>query len=493
MAERKPQKTLLIGRKIEVDKLQKAGSSNSAELIAVYGRRRIGKTYLVRSTFENKDNYMEVTGLKDGSMDDQLKLFTEALQRTFYKEVPIRQMENWKMAFELFTLEVKKRKNQEKFILFLDELPWLATRRSGLLQALDRFCNTEWNRIPNLKVILCGSAASWMLENLIHAKGGLHNRITHSIHLHPFTLLEAEEYLQSRNGNLSRNQILEIYMVLGGVAFYLNKVERGLSAAQNIQRICFSKQGELLDEYKKLFPSLFDNPEVHYKLFEEIARIRNGVSRTKLIDDMKISSGGRLNTRLGELEEGGFIARLIPYGNKERETFYRAIDEFCYFHEKWISSAPKGIFVGSSRNYWEQKRATPAWRSWAGYTFEGICLKHAEQIRSALMIDSIACETGTWRFVPSKGSKERGAQIDLLFDRSDGIITLCEIKYCDREFLIDKQYAAEIEQKIDIFRRKTKTRKHIFVAMITTHGVIRNDYYKRLVHCDLTLDDLFHD
>ncbi len=481
----------LIGRKVESEHLRKVLSSSQSELVALYGRRRIGKTYLVRHVFQNHGLVLEVSGLKDGTMEEQLALFTQAFQETFYKGVPVQPVKSWKMAFELFTVEVKKLKKNEKCILFLDELPWLATPKSGLLQALDHYWNTQWSRFSNCKIILCGSAASWMLENLIHAKGGLHNRMTQRLHLQPFTLSETEAFLISRGVCLKRAQILELYMALGGVPFYLQEAKRGKSAAQIISHACFSKNGLLRDEFERLFPALFTHSEVHFSLFRKIVAHPNGISRTELIEKIELPSGGRLNQKINELKEAGFISSFVPYGNKRKEVFYRAIDEYCYFYLKWIAQAPSGVFTGYSERYWEQKRGSTAWRSWSGYTFENICLKHADRIREALGIDTISCEIGTWRYIPKKGEKERGAQVDLLFDRSDGVITLCEIKHSEGEFVIDKAYAAELERKIEVFRKRQQTRKQIFLTLITTHGVAKNMYSRKWVHSALTLDDLF--
>ncbi|MGK5084437.1 ATP-binding protein [Bdellovibrionota bacterium FG-1] len=490
-------KEIFVGRKAEKTLLQQAWASNRAELVAVYGRRRIGKTELIRETLKRKGGYMEVVGLKDGTMEEELEIFTSALQTVFYGGISIQRVPNWNAAFRMFTDEVKKGKKRDRFVLFLDELPWLATPKSGLLQALDHFWNTEWNLLPQLKIVLCGSAASWMIEKLIHAKGGLHNRITQTIQLQPFTLAETEEYLHSRNVKLSREQVLELYMAFGGVPFYLQKAQRGKSAAQIIDQVCFSRDGLLREEYQRLFSSLFSEARVQYRLFEEIARHRYGISRTELIQNAKIdsslhlTSGGWLNERLRELEEAGFISSFVPYGKKKKEMFFRVIDEYCYFYLKWIASAPKGLFAGTPSRYWMQKRGTPAWRSWAGFTFEGVCLKHASKIQSALGLDSGECEIGTWRYMPPKKSKESGAQVDLLFDRADSVVTLCELKYSENEFVIDKSYAAELERKMDVFRKSQRKRKEIFLSLVTTRGVAQNVYYGRLVHSDVTLDALF--
>lgn len=481
----------LIGRVREKELLLQAWRSPRAELIAVYGRRRVGKTHLVRGLFQNLGRFMEVTGLKDGALEEELEIFTKSFQETFYKGIPIQKAAGWKQGFELLTAEALKLHGRERLVLFLDELPWLATPRSGLLQALDHYWNRHWSRIPNMKVILCGSAASWMIENLIHAKGGLHNRITLTVPLFPFNLADTESYLRARGVHLNRRQILELYMALGGVPYYLGLAERGKTAAQIIDQTCFAKGGLLRREFDRLFPSLFEDPERHSRLFREIVRKREGIGRSELLRLVRMESGGGFNRKVRALEEAGFISSFIPYGKRRKEGFFRAADEFSLFHAKWIASAPQGVFAGSSPRHWEHKRGAPSWRSWAGYAFEGICLKHSAQIRQALGIDSIAVETGAWRHVPRKGSPERGCQIDLLFDRSDGAITLCEIKHSDGVFTLEKDYAEVLQRKMEVFRAKTRTRKQLFLALITTHGAAKNMYYGRLVSAEVTLDHLF--
>ncbi|MBI5242667.1 MAG: ATP-binding protein [Elusimicrobia bacterium] len=482
---------LLIGRHAEKAHLLKTWHSAEAELIALYGRRRVGKTHLVRAVFQDRGRYMEVIGLKDGSLEDQLAIFIKSLQETFYRGIPIQKVAGWKQGFELLTAEVRKLRRREKLLLFLDELPWLATPKSGLLQALDHYWNRHWSQMGNLKVVLCGSAASWMLENLIHAKGGLHNRVTLCMRLLPFSLAEAESYLAARGLGLNRRQILELYMAMGGIPYYLHLAEKGKSAAQIIDQTCFAKGAMLRDEFERLFPSLFDDPEGHALMFREIVRRRGGIGRTELLEKTGMPTGGGFNRKIRALEEAGFISSFVPYGRRRKEGFFRATDEFSLFHSTWIAHAPRGVFAGSSPRYWEQKRATPAWRSWAGYAFESICLKHSAQIRKALGIDSIGVDAGSWRYVPPRGSTERGCQIDLLFDRTDGAFTLCEIKHSDGIFTIDKGYADELQRKIEVFRARTKTRKQLFLGLITTHGAAKYMHYGRLVAGEVTLDQLF--
>ncbi len=416
----------------------------------------------------------------------QLQNFTTAISSFFYKDLSIQDPKNWKEAFLLFTKALEKVK-KKKVVLFLDELPWLATKRSGCIQMLDHFWNAHWSKNNNLILIACGSAASWMLDHLIHAKGGLYNRVTKRILLEPFNLKETEEYLLSRSIRMSRKQIAELYMAVGGIPFYLREVKKGESATQAIDALCFTKSGLLSEEFTNLFYALFDQAEVNYRIVKEIAKSGNQISREKLIDAMQKTSGGRINKRLKELEASGFIRCFIPYGKRRRDRYYRIIDEYTLFYLKWIE--PMHISVEGS--YWQKVANTPAKSSWAGFAFENLCFKHLNQLMRALGIHKIAALIGTWRYLPKKGSKDFGTQIDLLFDRDDGVITLCEIKFSDQNFVVDKALAKGLLLKIQVFEKHFGTKKQVEMALITANGFKKNIWSEDLIQREASLQALF--
>lgn len=481
----------LIARKKEIELLEKYYKSDGSDFIAIYGRRRVGKTFLIRSLFGSKKNYFEITGLKDGKLSDQLQNFTEALSSKFSKGLEFVLLKNWHDAFKLLTLELEKIPKSEKIILFFDELPWLASKKSQFITQLDHIWNTKWSLMPNIMLIVCGSAASWMMEHLLNTKGGLHNRLTKTISLEPFTLQETEEFLRSKSIKLNRKQILELYMAIGGVPYYLNAVEKGKTAAENISSLCFQKDGLLFDEFPKLFLSLFDAAEINLRIIKSIAESRYGVSRTKLIKDVGLKTGGTFNKRIEELTAAGFIQSFVPYGNIKKDHYYRIIDEYSIFYLKWIESVVRLGHKIDAASYWINKIRTPSYKIWAGYTFEGICIKHVFFIRKALDLDKIACETGSWRYISRKKSKEQGAQIDLLFDREDGAINICEIKYSSDRFIIDKSYAKSLADKVDIFEKHFKTKKQIFLTLITTFGTQETIWSQELITNELTMDVFF--
>jgi len=477
---------MIISRKSEIKRLKQAYLSKEAELIVIYGRRRVGKTFLIRSLFEAENcRFLVCTGSKKGLLKAQLKHFAEAVTKTFTAGINVKVPESWDEAFKLLTLLIEQNQN-EKVVIFLDELPWLASRKSGVLDSLDYYWNQYWSRNPKIKLIACGSSASWLIKKIIYNKGGLHNRCTCELKLDPFTLAEVDEYLVSRNIKLNKKHVLELYMAPGGIPYYLKYVEKGLSAHENTQNILFSKQAPLKDEFKKLFDSLFSNAKAYIELVQLIAQRKEGLSRTLLeVQSKKSSGGGRLSGRLNQLKQTNFIESYVSW-NKEKGEYYKVIDEFSIFYLSWFQTSKSGHFT---EDHWLKQTVKAQYETWSGYAFEAICHKHVNQIINALNLKT-AEKISSWRHFP-KENNDKGAQIDLLIDRSDDAITLCEIKYTDKPFVVTRQYAANIMQKEQCFKDQTKTNKHLFNALISANGIKQNQYSLTAFDNVVTLEDLF--
>jgi hypothetical protein len=371
-----------------------------------------------------------------------------------------------------------------RVVLFFDELPWLASRKSGFLQALDHLWNAWGNRRRNLLLIVCGSAASWMIGKVVHNKGGLYNRLTAHIRLMPFSLAEVETYLGKRRINLGRKDILELYMCLGGIPHYLRVVQRGESVAQAVDRLCFARDGLLRDEIERLFASLFDRSERHTAVIRTLAKKRQGMTRAELLRSLGEPSGGGMTRVLDELEHSAFVSRERAFGRPARDSLYRLVDEYTLFHLNWVEPTS-----AQGRGFWLGRRNSRAWQAWAGFAFEGICLKHALQIKKALSIGGVSTVQSGWR-------TEVGGhrlQVDLVIDRADNCINLCEMKFSDRTFVIDKRYAEALRRTLRLFREGTRTRKNVFLTMLTTFGCAHNAYFDELVSGELTMDALFEE
>ena len=483
----------IVGRRKEIKILENALASKSAEFIAIYGRRRVGKTYLIKQFFSKQTGvFFELTGLNDGSLKDQLINFSSSLSKAFYQGAEMAVPKNWMDALRQLTSAIENTPLNKRIVIFFDELPWLATRKSGFLKALEYYWNTHWSYRKKLILIVCGSAASWMLEKIVYAKGGLHNRITVNIPLQPFSLREVQDYLIYQGHNLNKEQILQIYMVTGGIPHYLKNLKKNFSLPQNINALCFQKGGLLFDEFDKLFHSLYEEPDTYIKIIRAIAKKASGISREELIKNIKsISDGGYFNIMLKSLEEAGFISTFIPLGHARRGVHYRLIDEYTLFYLNWIEPLRKKTRISTTTSYWTSIIHTASWHAWAGYAFEAVCLKHVDSIKKALGLDNLQVYWGDWRYIPEKGGT--GAQVDLVLDRSDDCVMLCEIKHTEKPFVITKSYAAEIETKQAVYKEQTRTKKQILWCFITNNGITENEYFKKLINHVVTLDDLYQE
>lgn len=475
---------VISGREREMEMMDELLKSKTADLMAVYGRRRVGKTYLVQ-TYLHEHIIFHLTGMYQAGLKDQLLQFSIALQKASGATLALKPPANWIDAFQALQAYLMPLLQKKKLVVFLDEFPWLDGRKSGFLSAFEHFWNNWASHQPQLLVVICGSSASWMLKNIVNNKGGLHNRITAKMPLSPFTLAETETYLQSNGCKLDRYQILQVYMAFGGIPHYLKTVGKDKSAAQVIERTCFSKQGLLTDEFDNLYSSLFELADNHIKVVKALGANGKGLTRQELIIACGLSSGGRATLVLDELEKSGFIQQAIPYGKVAKDAIYRLIDEFSIFYLKFMDKRKS-----NATNTWAKMSEEPSYAIWCGLAFEAVCLKHVEQIMNGLKIKKAAA-TAAWRFVPTKGSKQKGAQIDLIIDRKDRIINLCEIKFYNKPFTIDKKYAEVIKQKLDVFTEKVKPRKTIFITMITTYGITDNEYADELVQQQLDMNALF--
>ncbi len=481
----------IVGREDELKILESICSSKVAEFLVMWGRRRIGKTFLINNYFKNKGIYFELTGVKKESLHKQLANFAFEFALTFDAGENLSPPKSWQEAFNRLRLAIEKIKTNEKIILFFDELPWLATQKSGFLSALEHFWNRYFSRKNNAVLIVCGSAASWMINKILNDKGGLHGRMTREIRLRPFTLNETEQYLQSKYIDFDRKQIIDIYMVLGGVPKYLSYLEKGKSARQLINDLCFSNLGPLVKEFHRLYSSLFDNSDIHVQIIRKLAQKSSGLTKAELLKQVDLTSGGSSSNIIRELEESGFIMFIPSFGKTKVNGRYKLIDEFSLFYIDWMEPVPKFGMGEFEKDYWLKMQASHAWSTWSGYAFESICLKHIHQIKQALGLSAVNTVESTWVYQSAKLTKEQGAQIDLVIDRADRCINLCEIKYYDEIYNITKDYADKLNRKKQIFKKITETRKSLLITMISTFGIQANSHYLSVIDSQLTLDALF--
>lgn len=474
------QKPVLIGRKKEIEVLKRVQDSYKSEFLIVYGRRRVGKTFLVNQFFDGRFTF-RMTALANATTKQQLLNFHTALMSFDPSLADSPFPSTWFEAFQLVIQLAAKDKRTRK-VIFFDELPWFDTHGSDFLSALEHFWNS-WASLRNdILLISCGSAASWMINNLIRNKGGLHNRITERILLQPFTLSETEAFLKAKGGEYDRYQLLELYMAMGGVPFYLENIQVNRSVAQNIDRMFFSPTGLLRLEYDSLYQSLFYRSAKHLSVVEALAQRPLGMERKELISKAGLSEGGAASAVLDELEQSGFIQRYVPFGKTRRYVIHRLTDPFTLFYLTFVKDSK-----AQGEGAWLARLNSPPWRAWSGYAFEYICMNHIDAIKKHLGIGGVYTEVSPWR----SRQVQPGVQIDLLIDRNDRIINICEMKFSVVPFSITKTYADQLANKLTVFRTETNTRKTLFLTLITTFGLQPNPYSLRLVKDALDMNALF--
>ncbi len=473
-----------VGRIEEKKILNKALQSNEGELVAILGRRRVGKTYLVRSAYKNRIKF-EMIGIQNGTLQEQLQHFANRLNYHAKPIFPLRIPSNWLDAFNQLMLYFESQDLSEKVVLFFDEFPWINTRRSGFLKAFGVFWNT-WASQNNVVVVICGSAASWMIQKVVRDRGGLHNRITRRIHLEPFNLAETKAFFRSQSFNLNHYQIVQLYMSMGGIPHYLKEVDGSQSAAQNIDRTFFSKSGFLKEEFDMLYPALFENAEIHIKIIRLLAEKWKGLTRKEIIQLGKFSNGGTISKVLEELTHSGFITPFYTFGKKKNGMRYRLMDEYSIFYLKFIEDKRLGE-VGM----WKKFSQTQTYKIWTGFAFENLCFRHISQIKKALQIAGIYSESSTYQSQTLEG--RAGAQIDLLINRNDHVINLLELKFYNTDFVVSKEYAKKLRKKMAIFQANTETRKQLFWTLLTTFGLEENEHSIGLIDQVLTMDVLFEE
>ncbi len=472
-----------VAREKEIKKLKKILGSRRSEFVAVYGRRRVGKTLLIRTVFNN-DFTFYATAIANVTKKQQLLNFYTSLKRHQGKSSPEKLPKTWFDAFQQLIDLLEKSKLKKK-VVFLDELPWFDNAKSDFIPSLEHFWNHWASARNDIVLVTCGSAASWMINKLINHKGGLHNRVTARIKLEPFTLKETEIFLKTKHPAIDRYQIIQLYMVMGGIPFYLNEVAPEWSAVQNIEQICFANDGLLRSEFNNLFNALFSKAERHISIVKAISTKAKGLTRQEIIKLTKMPNNGKTTQLLNELEESGFIRKYIPFQKKKRNSLYQLIDFYTLFYLRFIQNANP-----YDQNTWINRLDTSAYRAWSGYAFEQVCLSHIQQIKEALGIAGIFTQTFSWKST-AKGQQQKGAQIDLLIDRRDHVINLCEVKFSLTPFTITKAYAAQLQQKISTFKTETQTTKAIYLTMITTYGLSKNAYAMSLVQNSLDMEVLF--
>ena len=473
---------MIIGRENELQVLHDAYHSEYSEFVAVYGRRRVGKTFLIREAFNYKFTFQH-SGLANSNRDEQLAEWQLSLEKCGMKNAKL--PKNWREAFSLLD-DLIRHSRAKKKVIFLDELPWMDTQNSNFVSALEHFWNGYASARKDVLLVVCGSATSWIINKIFKNHGALYNRVTVKIHLQPFTLNECKQYADSLKLKLSQRQVMEGYMIMGGIPFYWSFLRRGSSLAQNIDRMFFASDADLDEEFEALYASLFKNPEPYIQVVTALSNIRKGMSRNEIAETCHLPNNGNLTKVLKDLEQSGFIRKYRTIGKKSHDSLYQLIDFYTIFYFKFIADNR-----GNDKNFWSKSQATNQYLTWCGLAFERVCLLHVEQIKKALSIGGIISNEYSWQSTKTKKEKDKkGAQIDLLIDRNDGVIDLCEMKYTVGEYSISQKEETEILNRKARFMEETKTLKAIHTVLITTIGLAQNEH-SDIIDNIVIINDLF--
>jgi uncharacterized protein len=471
----------MIGRALQTATMQEALQIKKSSFIAVTGRRRVGKTYLIEEVYAQRF-CLKVTGIQGGNTFTQIANFVEKIT-AYSGDKIIGTPRNWQQVFILLKHYLQRLPKNKKQVIFLDELPWICTSKSGFLQVLAHLWNDYLSTQKHFILVVCGSATSWITQKIVNDRGGLHNRVTDTIVLQPFTLLETKQFLTAKKIRLSNTAIAEVYMALGGIPFYLEKVKQGESPAQIIDRICFSANAPLKNEYQNLYKALFDNAENHEAIVAALAIAKGGLNREEIINKSKIEAGGPFTRTITDLLLSGFVIVETPYGKRKRGSIYRLTDEFSIFYHRFMKKS-----LPAKRGIWQMLSATQPYKIWTGYAFENICMKHQDEIKKALGIENVYTETYSHRH--SGNNVSPGFQIDLIIDRKDHTINLCECKFYTAPFEVDKKYATQLQTRKAIFQKQTNTTKTVFNTLLTNFPMISNTYSLDCIDNSITIDQL---
>lgn len=471
---------MIVGRKEELALLKEAYEKDESQFIAVYGRRRIGKTYLVREAF-NGDFFFSHSGVANSSKKEEIKAFCQSLrlQGTEINE----SISDWMSAF--FYLQKKiETSTLSKKVIFFDELSWMASKKSDeFLKALEFFWNSWASNRKDILLIVSSSATSWLLNHVIHSKGGFYHRLNHSIKLLPFSLNECKEYVSKNSYFMSDDQILETYMVFGGVPYYWSLLRNGESVSQNVDRLCFSENGELQLEFECLYSSMFNQPNEYIKIVTALSKKRKGLTRKEIVETADIIDTGNLSKKLEELSVCGFIKEYLPFGKKKANSIFQLIDNFTIFYFHFMKTMP------SDTHFYQSNVQSSKFNAWRGFSFELVCLQHIKQIKQALGISGVASEECSWINKSDEDLGVSGHQIDLLISRKDGIINMCEMKYSLKPYSLSKDEVNDYQTRISDFLKVTKTKSSIIFTLISPYGLIKN-INSGIVAKVITLEDL---
>lgn len=480
----------IIGREEELATISRLYTSERSEFLALYGRRRVGKSFLIEEAMENKFTFMTVGLFIKVDKDDaekvesyrqqQLRHFYSSLLEYGLPEEGNPAPTNWLDAMNLLKKLLLSKRSRRK-VVFIDELPWLAGPQSSeLVSELGFFWNQWARKRKDILLIVCGSATSWMIDNVIREYEGLYGRVTETIALKPFTLAECERYWEKRGFHLSRYEVALTYMVIGGVPYYMDSFRPDRTMADNINTIYFNKD-KARQEFKDVYAGLYSSSEVYINVIRQLGKRFYGMSRTELLEALDKKGGGNFSDVLENLIDSGIIRSYTLYGSPRKQTVYQLMDFFTLFYLRFCEN--------TDFTSWRSVQRSKPFYSWAGNSFELLVVEHIQQLADALRIKEYATPF-SWSGDTPDGDE---AQIDLVIpataERADYI---CEMKFSEGKYILKEEDADDITRHIEALKNSSihKLSHSIYVVLVTSFGVTESKHRSHLNDI-VTLDSLF--
>lgn len=471
----------MVGRVQERRCLDRCDGSDKSELVCVYGRRRVGKTFLVEQTLGPFFAF-HVVGSKDAATSSQLREF--GLELTDRGDPNPNPPADWREAFnrlyKVITAPDAPRSPHGKAVVFIDEFPWFAKQRSDFLSAFSTFWNRRSTTGQKLLVVICGSATSWVIEHVLESAGDMAARVTESIFLKPFALAETKEYFDSRGFGWDERSLIETQMVFGGLPYFFSLMSPHQSLAQSIDRLCLRPRAQLRDETMILLESTMRRSRLYVELFALLAQHRYGVPKAEAMRLLGHSTNQFIKAT-AEAVKCGYVHEYKNLSKPQNPKYLMLVDPFILFHYRLIEPAH-----GDSPRSWadfvaDQERYT----AWRGNAFEIVCLQHVRQLKSALGIGGVLTKEYPW----ASARKAGGAQVDLVIERADRIVNLCEMKFTDAPYELTSAVEQELVRKREVFREETGTRLALKTVLVSAQGTA--GYHDSQIAQIITADDLF--
>jgi AAA+ ATPase superfamily predicted ATPase len=460
-----------IGRKVEIAQLTALIDLPRPSIAVIYGRRRVGKSELIRHVTQGK-NVLSFEGLEGQPKHKQIKNFL--FQLSAQSNIREKNISDWPDALIL----LRTLTQDGQWIIILDEFQWMANYQNELVSVIKMIWEKYLSQNPDLTLILCGSIASFMKSKVLKSSA-LYGRTDYELNLHELNLSEISEFFPGKGSD----EVIDTAMLVGGIPKYLELISEYPSLYDALEPLAFSQDGFFKTEYDRLFASHFGKKPIFMKIIQTLATNPYGLTTGKLAKEMQVASGGTLCHQLDDLESAGFLHSIIPFDKPEGSKLrkYILMDAYVRFYHSIIRGSMKETTPPNTQ--FHAIMSSPRYAAWAGMAFEFLCMRHHKEISRILGFHGIPYTAGP--FFQRKTLDTPGVQIDLLFERSDKILVLCEMKYLLAS--VPGDIIDQVNRKVSALQEKYPGRTILKVLLTktgSTETVAKKGYFFRIIRAD---------